>query len=295
MKEKLQLAKWIDEQLSKDEEKNIPDLELYRKIKIYSADMQAPALNKNKVKQKINSAKKANVSSPMYLKFAATLVLLLGIGSVLFVLGKVSVHGQDSVSYVYLPDQSKVHLQNNSSLDYNRYFWFLNREVELSGNAFFEVEKGEKFTVNTTHGTVEVLGTKFTVETDADNLKVMCFEGKVAVYFDNQKEVLLPNKSIKINLEQKQVMPSEFNYNQPIWAFDNVKFDAISFEELIAIVSDKFSIRVDYSALRNPSAFTGTLQLDNLEESLSVIASTYSVHINQINKNNYIFVEHEME
>ncbi len=295
MKEKIQLSKWIDGQLSDDEEKNIPDLDVYQKIKDYSADLEAPQLNKDVVKKKINSAKKNKASSPLYLKMAAALVLFLGIGSALFYLGQVSISTKNSISYVNLPDQSKVHLQENAQLNYNRFFWFLNREVELNGNAYFEVEKGEKFTVRTLHGKVAVLGTKFTVESNSSQFKVMCFEGKVAVHFNSEKQILLPNKSVEIDVEKKQVELSEFNYNQPIWAFNEVKFNAIPFEKLVTILSEKFSIKIDYANLQNPSAFTGTLQLDNLKESLEIIASTYSIRIQQINKNNYIFVEDEME
>ena len=295
MKEQLQLSKWIDGQLTEDEEKNIPDIDLYKKIKKYSTELEAPNLDKNKIKQRIASANKSNKSTSLFLKIAAILALLLSASSVLFYLGKVSLSAGNSVSYVYLPDQSKVHLQEHSQLNYNRYFWLLNRDVDLIGKAFFEVEKGEKFTVNTKHGEVAVLGTKFSVQTNTNNFIVKCFEGKVAVSYKNKKEILLPNKSVEIDTEKERVAISKFNYNQPIWAFNEVKFNSIAFKDLVQIISEKFSIQIDDSALQKPSAFTGTLELNNLEESLAIIASTYSVRIKQINKNNYIFVEDELE
>lgn len=295
MKKKLQLSEWIDGKLSKEEERNIPDLELYQKIKDYSADLQAPTLNKTKVKRHVDLNKKEKSISSMYLKIAATLVVLLGIGSALFYIGQQSIVGQNSMNSIDLPDDSKALLQNNSSLNYNQYFWFLNREVKLDGKAFFEVEKGKKFTVNTSHGKVEVLGTKFSVESDSAHFKVMCFEGEVAVYFNKQKEVLQPNKSVEIDVVNKKINLIDFNYNQPIWVADEVKFNAIAFDDLMRLISNKFSIEIDHSALQNPSTFTGNLQLNNLKETLAVLSSTYSIQIKQTNKNNYIFVEDEME
>ena len=295
MKEKLQLSKWINGQLSEDEAKNIPDLALFKKIKDYSADLQTPSYNKEKVKQRINSAKKNKSNLSIYIKVAASIALILGIGSSLFFMGNSSINTKNSLSNIILPDQSNVHIQGKASLSYNSYFWFLNRVVELRGKAFFEVEKGKRFTVNTQHGKIEVLGTKFSVESDSTNFKVMCFEGEVAVYFDNQKKLLQPNKSVEIDLVNKKINQKNFNYNQPIWINDEVKFNAIALQDLISLISEQFSIEVDYSTLQNPSAFTGTLVFNNLQESLSVIASTYSIDIKQINKNNYIFVDNEMQ
>ena len=57
-----------------------------------------------------------------------------------------------------LPDQSMYTLNAGSELIYDSENWKSERKINLSGEAFFEVEKGEKFQVNTANGQVKVLG-----------------------------------------------------------------------------------------------------------------------------------------
>ncbi len=76
---------------------------------------------------------------------------------------------------VNLPDASKITLQKNTRVGYKKYSWPFNREVTLEGEAFFEVAKGETFTVTTSNGSVKVLGTSFNVNTKNDLLLISCY------------------------------------------------------------------------------------------------------------------------
>ncbi len=60
--------------------------------------------------------------------------------------------------------------------------------MDLSGEAFFEVTKGEKFTVKTKMGDVQVLGTSFNVSVRNNAFSVSCKTGKVKVSFANSNE-----------------------------------------------------------------------------------------------------------
>ncbi len=73
---------------------------------------------------------------------------------------------------VRLPDGSRITLNRNTKLTYYEAFKG-NRSLELTGEAFFEVEKDKEhpFIVNTSAGTVRVLGTSFNV--DATRVKEM--------------------------------------------------------------------------------------------------------------------------
>src|SRR5690606_17410401 len=67
---------------------------------------------------------------------------------------------------VLLPDKSTVILEPNSYLLYTEDDFGSHRQVYLSGEAFFEVERHESyglFVVNTDHLTAKVLGTSFRV------------------------------------------------------------------------------------------------------------------------------------
>ncbi len=84
-----------------------------------------------------------------------------------------------------LPDGSKVYLNAVSSLGYGDDW---DRKVNLEGEAFFEVTKGEKFSISTNMGEVQVLGTSFNVSARKDVFAVNCKTGKVKVSFKNSSE-----------------------------------------------------------------------------------------------------------
>lgn len=68
---------------------------------------------------------------------------------------------------ITLTDGSTIHLNANSYLKYPKEFTQSRRVVEMEGEAFFEVTKGEKkFVVNTNYETVTVIGTSFNINTN---------------------------------------------------------------------------------------------------------------------------------
>jgi len=90
--------------------------------------------------------------------------------------------GQYQIS---LPDGTKVWLNAASSLRYPLKFGNIERKVELTGEAYFEVahNKALPFKVKTTTQEVEVLGTHFNVNAyqDEDNVKTTLLEGSVKI------------------------------------------------------------------------------------------------------------------
>lgn len=81
-----------------------------------------------------------------------------------------------------LPDGSRVELNAGSALRYPQKFSQQTRRVELQGEAFFEVRRGEiPFEVITPHTRVRVLGTSFNVRTWDHATTVFVQSGKVAL------------------------------------------------------------------------------------------------------------------
>jgi transmembrane sensor len=126
-----------------------------------------------------------------------------------------------------LPDQSEVILNAGSRLSYSEKKWEAERKVELSGEAFFRVEKGALFTVETDLGTVRVLGTQFNVYAWKDQFRVVCTEGSVAVTHRDVQETLRAGEAVKLIGErqlQKEAgqdpawIRGEFSFdNEPLW------------------------------------------------------------------------------
>ncbi|WP_426791337.1 FecR family protein [Sphingobacterium sp. WOUb80] len=82
-----------------------------------------------------------------------------------------------------LADGTEIWLNSGSQLEYDINYGLSNRDVTLSGEAYFKVTKNKKlpFHVNAYGNTIEVLGTQFNVQAYAEEQKMetTLFEGKV--------------------------------------------------------------------------------------------------------------------
>ena len=87
---------------------------------------------------------------------------------------------------ITLSDGSQVTLAPHSSLEYPKAFEGARREVNLTGEALFQVTRNPKqpFFVNAGEVTTKVLGTSFRVQTGEDNrsVQVSVLTGKVSVF-----------------------------------------------------------------------------------------------------------------
>ncbi|MES3019262.1 MAG: FecR domain-containing protein [Bacteroidota bacterium] len=104
-----------------------------------------------------------------------------------------------------LADGSKVWLNSASSLRFPVMFTNDTREVELKGEAYFEVSKDvhRKFSVRSGNQSVEVLGTHFNINaySDEPSITTTLIEGKVRVIELNTKEsqILKPGEQSKVD------------------------------------------------------------------------------------------------
>jgi len=162
------------------------------------------------------------------LKYAAILIFVFFIGalSATFIIrnifteelvcNEIIVPNGESAEII-LADQTHVWLNSGSRLMYPPTFQKKNREVKLTGEAYFEVkhDKSRPFHVVTPNLTVEVLGTSFNVEAleNSGILNVTLVEGKVRLQ-DNKNKVLaelLPNENAKYNVLEKKLDISAVN------------------------------------------------------------------------------------
>ncbi len=106
---------------------------------------------------------------------------------------------------IVLPDGSKVWLSPSSALTYPYVFDNNKREVQLSGEAFFEVERAPEQPFIIYSGTIKtkVLGTSFNIQAyeNQESIAVMVVTGKVKVSNDSEENdiELLPNQRAVFN------------------------------------------------------------------------------------------------
>ena len=145
-----------------------------------------------------------------------------------------------------LPDGSKVRLNSSTSISYRPYMWFFYRTVNLKGEAFFEVQKGENFKVISSNGITEVLGTSFNINTRNKAYQVFCKTGKVRVSNASQEkqEILLPNDMItlKEGIFNKIHQPNE---NLMAWINSNLRFTSEPIEEVLKALNNQFGVTIE--------------------------------------------------
>ncbi len=134
---------------------------------------------------------------------------------------------------VDLPDGTEIYLASNAEITYPEDF-NENRDVELSGEAFFEVHRDEAhpFVITTKAGEIEVLGTAFTIQASKDSTTVLVEHGLVA----------LRNKIVEIKLRQGEAATASANEISKVteveanyfsWKTGVFDFEGIRLEQVI--------------------------------------------------------------
>ena len=182
-----------------------------------------------------------------------------------------TVHSNQGESYAFrLPDDSRVVLHDGSVLAYNRYFW--NRKVNLTGEAYFEVEKGAGFFVKTKQGEVEVLGTRFLVNELDNQFTVQCYEGRVKTSYKSDSWLLEPGTrfSGRGDAGEKETVLNENGY--PAFARFSGKFQDVPLMEVVKEIERFFDVDIDLKTTATKH-FSGAIQTGNLENVLQIVCA----------------------
>ena len=181
---------------------------------------------------------------------------------------------------VVLPDNTVVYLNSESSLRYPSRFVGESREVELIGEAYFDVTKDEerRFVVSTAHQSqIEVYGTGFNVEAYAADgrISTTLVEGSVGFFF---KDKAGEAKMIKLKPYHKLVYTPESGETKMFatsceseiaWKDGKIVFKNTSMEDILHMLGKRYN--VDFVVKSNrikEYSFTGTFSTQRLERIL---------------------------
>jgi len=154
---------------------------------------------------------------------------------------------------VQLPDGTKVWLNTASSLRFPTAFVANERNVILTGEAYFEVAKNpdRPFTVSTQAQKVEVLGTHFNINSYVDEqvTKTTLFEGAVKVLPKGSlsSKILKPGEQSTLKAEKLQV---ELVDMEEILAWKNglFVFNDESLESIMRKISRWYNVDIEYAS-----------------------------------------------
>jgi ferric-dicitrate binding protein FerR (iron transport regulator) len=189
---------------------------------------------------------------------------------------------------VVLPDGSNVWLNSGSSLSYPSRFDAKSRNVELTGEAFFEVVKNEKTPMLVSAGgiQVKVYGTKFNLNAyvGGKEIKTALVEGKVS---------LIVNGSTKENF-LKPGYAALFNCNKRIleikkigdidefigWKDGKLLFRDEKFVNILEKLERWYNVEIHLSdKTLEHYALYATFFDENIEQVLNILASSLPIEV----------------
>jgi transmembrane sensor len=251
---------------------------------------------------KRNSRRKLFVNIVKY----AAMALVLIASTIWITLNLTEISGESTLNTLYVPagqraritlqDGTEVWLNAQSTLKYPSHFSKKNREVEIIGEAFFNVaqEKERPFIVATQHIEMEVLGTQFNVYSYPGTglIQTDLVEGSVKVYQTNDKRnnvILKPNEQVTIREGIMNVSytsnPDYLLWKEGIYSFRN--------ERLINILK-KLELYYDITIqIEDPEIFdvryTGKFrQRDGIDEILHILQKIQTFQIEKDKDKNII-------
>ncbi|MFT4601543.1 MAG: transmembrane sensor [Arenicella sp.] len=187
-----------------------------------------------------------------------------------------------------LPDGSIVYLNAESSLSYQPYWWTFERSVELKGEAFFEVQKGEKFAVESSHGKTEVLGTSFNIYSRDDNYSVFCSTGKVKVSDNSGSSVLLTPGNFA-ELKENNISLSESSENEILsWRLNKFIYNTTSLDKVFGDLERQYDISIDAKKQIRSKVYTGVFERDiSIEDALRIICLSFDLSFEEESSKTY--------
>lgn len=224
---------------------------------------------------------------------AASLVVLLSL-TILSVMkfytkNVTAVAGAQSIAF--LPDGSKVHLNSKTEISYHPFWWKFNREITLAGEGFFEVKKGEKFTVNSIQGKTTVMGTSFNIFARGDEYEVTCLTGKVKVVSAiNDVEVMItPNQMVAVNQSGK--LNTKLNIDAKLavdWTEGKFIFTQEPLSKVLAEISRRYGVEIkNITNLNEP--YTGYFnKQQEIETVLNFVCKPFNIEYKKLPSGGYI-------
>ncbi|MBN1997163.1 FecR domain-containing protein [candidate division KSB1 bacterium] len=197
-----------------------------------------------------------------------------------------------------LSDGSTVYLNCETELSYPRKFAGKTRRVTLKGEAFFDVAKSKSpFIVQTSEGTVTVLGTRFNIWTRDLKTRVFVKEGRVRLAADDTtgSVILTRNLMSEISENQPPLKPWSVNAQELLgWRSGKLVFNHTKLSELAGEIGRWYDVDI---FIKNKKLETKTITavFDRLplKKVLYSISSTLDIQYKYEN-GSYIFYDERL-
>jgi transmembrane sensor len=262
------LLKWLNRETSDENLAPLKETEGFKtieKIAHYSSQIETPKVDVAKALENLklktqNTAKKGKViqfNFKKLYKYAAAVVLLFTTSYFLLFNNNSSFKTALAQTKSFnLPDNSEVVLNANSEISYVKKEWEKKRNLTLKGEAYFKVQKGKKFTVNTSLGKVTVLGTQFNVKERENYFEVKTYEGLVRVTYKDTV-VQLPKGSLFKVVKGVVDTTNAFDIYEKSWLQKESNFKSTSLGFVLAEIENQFDYKIETKDVDLNVLYTG--------------------------------------
>lgn len=191
----------------------------------------------------------------MYALIAATLLISAGIFWVTQPV-RTTVPAGETLS-LSLPDGSEVMLNSGSELHHNRLFGYTNRDIEINGEAYFDVQRSDiPFRVEANGSLTEVLGTSFNLRSwssdPARQTSLTVTSGRVSFQrADAKVSGVILTKGFSSELQNGMAAPSEpvsTDIDHALaWTQHQLAFAVQPLSVIFAELERKFDIEIQWN------------------------------------------------
>lgn len=213
---------------------------------------------------------------------------------------------QGSISQMVLPDSTIVYLNSDSEIRYTPGLFRRSREVELNGEAWFQVTKNQKkpFILHTDSYDVIVTGTEF-------NVKAYSNEQEVVTTLEEGSVVIPSTRSFKMKADRKLEPGQQFIFNREkrvanvnnvetryftAWKDNKLIFINMSLEKLQILLERKYGVDIE---IRDRSLldyhYDGTFKNESILEIMELLKITLPIDYRIIDQKIEIYNETEKQ
>ena len=187
-----------------------------------------------------------------------------------------------------LADGSKVWLNASSSLRFPTAFAGKDRNVELTGEGYFEIahDAAKPFHVSVKGMEVEVLGTHFNINAYADepSIKTTLLEGKVKITNTGTTVILKPGQQAQVNSENKLAVIDNVDQEEAVaWKNGKFFFNGSNIYAVMRQLSRWYDVDVAYEGKISDDEFIGIVSVprnENISFILKKLKATKTVDFN---------------
>lgn len=262
----------------------------------------------NKMVENLQQEARQKQRALNFFRYAAIFMVLAALPSLLYLLTKKTTfaplayttvtadYGQ--ISKVELPDGSVVWVNSGSKIKYNNRFASANRDIELVGEAFFQVKKNAELPliVSSSVLKVKVLGTEFSVSAypEEANVQVVLEKGKVELTATSDSQIrkeMKPGELASFNIGQNKLSIEPVNTDlYTSWKDGLINIYNLPLSELVIRLEKRYNQKfVVDDAIKN-LPYTFTIKNEDLSSILSLMEKITPV--DAIQNGNVIELKH---